>query len=591
MRRKVRTAATRRPGRRAGDGGSGSLPGMPLRSLLLAFALATLAAAPAQADITVSNVSAKPANVKAGASSDFTLAFDLGGSETIRDLDVNLPPGLIGNPNNAAQCKQADFDNDACPPASKVGTQTVNVTVAGLVPMELSGEVFNLVPPPEKHEPAQLGIKLNAPPPAPPQHLRSDVNVRPSDSGLTSTIRGIPDNLNGIGLHIDKISLTLAAKSGANKAFMTNPTSCDPATTALKAVGNGNGVATNQAAFTPTNCADLPFAPKLSATVGEKGLTGANTLPPLSSVITQEPGEANSKQAKVTLLTPLGPNTQAITNACPVAQYDADQCPDTSIAGHATAVTPLLPSPLTGPVRVVEVPGGLPKVVVYLNGLINVRLTGDIALTAAGTETTFAGIPDVPLSRFQLDFNGGPSGLVGTSKDLCDIAAGIKGEFLAHSGATKTETITPTVQGCSKSNPPPTTGKSPRPTGAASLSHLAGKSPTLKASAKRRSGGKRLSFVSVRLPSGLSFARAKLKAGLKKTKGASASLGGRRTLRLRSKSPTGLTSISATARKGALKISKKLRKRVRKHPKVKLTLRITEVGGRVTTLTKRVKLR
>ena len=36
---------------------------------------------------------------------------------------------------------------------------------------------------------------------------------------------------------------------------------------------------------------------------------------------------------------------------------------------------------------------------------------------------------------------------------------------------------------------------------------------------------------------------------------------------------------------------KKLRKRVKKHPKVKVTLRITEVGGRVTTVTRRVKLR
>jgi hypothetical protein len=44
-------------------------------------------------------------------------------------------------------------------------------------------------------------------------------------------------------------------------------------------------------------------------------------------------------------------------------------------------------------------------------------------------------------------------------------------------------------------------------------------------------------------------------------------------------------------RKGALKVSKKLRKRVRKHPKVKVVLRITEVGGRTTTLTKRVRLR
>src|SRR3954449_6271307 len=202
---------------------------MPLRTTLVALAALLFAAPAAQADITVSNVSAKPADVKAGAHSDFTLSFDLGGSETIRDLDVNLPAGLIGNPNNAAQCKQADFDNDACPAASKVGTQTVNVTVGGLVTTDASGEVFNLVP--DKPEPAQLGIKLNPPPPAAPQHLKSDVTVRPSDSGLTSTIRNIPNQLNGLPLHINKITLALQAQSGAKKPFMTNPTSCDPAPT------------------------------------------------------------------------------------------------------------------------------------------------------------------------------------------------------------------------------------------------------------------------------------------------------------------------------------------------------------------------
>src|SRR5436305_13685403 len=100
----------------------------------------------------------------------------------------------------------------------------------------------------------------------------------------------------GIPLHINSISLTLLAKSGANKAFMTNPTSCDPAVTTLHVVGDGNTAADNQASFTPTNCAALPFWPKLYATVGAKGLTAARSGPPLTTVITQQPGEANPKQ-------------------------------------------------------------------------------------------------------------------------------------------------------------------------------------------------------------------------------------------------------------------------------------------------------
>src|SRR4051794_7638478 len=204
---------------------------MPLRSPFIAAAcLSLLAPATATADITVSNVQAKPANTKAGANSDFTLSFDLGGSETIRDLDVNLPPGLLGNPNNAARCTQAQFSSDSCPPQSKVGTQTVTLRLLGVIPGSFDGEVYNLVP--DKPEPAQLGVKLTTP--AGTQHLKSDTNVRP-DGGLTSTTRGIPDNANGASIQIDRISLTLQAKSGANKPVMTKPTPCGSHTTARPA--------------------------------------------------------------------------------------------------------------------------------------------------------------------------------------------------------------------------------------------------------------------------------------------------------------------------------------------------------------------
>src|SRR3954451_24013893 len=105
---------------------------MPLRPApLAALCAALLAPAAAHADITVSNVQAKPADTKAGGNSNFTLSFDLGGSETIRDLDVNLPPGLLGNPNSATRCSQAEFNTDSCPGTSKVGTQTVNLTILG----------------------------------------------------------------------------------------------------------------------------------------------------------------------------------------------------------------------------------------------------------------------------------------------------------------------------------------------------------------------------------------------------------------------------------------------------------------------------
>lgn len=576
---------------------------MPLRVALLTLAIAALGAAPAQADITISNVTAAPTSLDAtppvtaaGGHPNFTLSFDLGGDESIKDLDVNLPAGLLGNPNAPSKCTKAQFDSDMCPPESKVGTQTVTADISILTNQQLNGEVFNLEP--HEGEPARLGIRLDPPggiPLLPTTRLESPVRIRSeSDSGLTSILRDIPDQSSGMSIKITHISLTLLAKAGTGKFFMSNPTSCDPAVTTLHAVGHGTptaGTADGQAAFTPTACDALPFAPKISGTVGATGLTAARSVPPLTTVIQQADGEAATKSAKVTLLSPLGPNVGALANVCSVAEYDSDTCPEKSIVGQAQAVTPLLAAPLSGPVRIVDVPGNLPRLVVYLNGLINIRLSGAIQLGAEGTETTFAGIPDVPLSRFQLDFAGGPNGLVGTTEDLCKQGPSIKGEFTSHSGKTVTVTSAATVKGCPAGTGGGGNTKTPRPIAAVALRKLAGASPVLSVTAKRRAGGKLLRSIAVVLPGPLSFDRGTLSVGLKAAKGLKASLSGKRTLRLRTKSAKGAAKIGAVLSKGALKVSKGLRGRVGKHPKVTVKVKVTEVGGRVTTLRKSVTVR
>jgi hypothetical protein len=411
------------------------------------------------------------------------------------------------------------------------------------------------------------------------------VRIRPEDSGLTSILRDIPSDFK-----INKISLTLQAKAGTGKDFMTNPTSCGPATTKLHAVGYSGGVADAEGAFTPTNCEALPFAPKLSAKVGDKDNTKARSMPPLTTVIEQAPGEAATKSARVTLLAPLSPNVGALANVCSVADFDADKCPAKSVVGEATAVTPLLATPLKGPVRIVENPGNLPKLVLYLNGLINIRLVGNIQLAAEGTETTFAGIPDVPLTRFQLDFTAGASGLVGTNEDLCKNTPSLKGEFTAHSGKTSTVTTPATVQGCGSnvSNPPP--AKNTKPIGAATLSRLATSKPVLKASVKRRTGGKKIRSLGISLPRGLSFDRGTLKVGVRGTSKVLLPVATKRRIVLRTKSKKGADLLAATVKPG-LVVSSSLRKRVRKHPKVTIVLRATDVSGKTFTLRRRVPLR
>lgn len=535
------------------------------RSLLLALAIGLLAAAPASASIEVKNVTAAPADKQAGAHSNFTLAFDIGGDSGVKDLEIDLPPGLIGNPNVPAKCTKEQFQSDSCPPESKVGTQTVNATVL-ILPVDVSGEVFNLVPNPG--EPARLGIKLDAP--TGTIRLESSVRVRTeSDNGLTSRIENIPNDFK-----INKISLTLNADANKGK-FETNPTSCKPAPTKLRATAYDGTTAAGEGGFTPTGCEKLAYNPKLTAKVGAEGSTAAGSIPPLSTVIEQGPDESASRSASVTLLKPLGPNAASLNNVCKVADYNADKCGETSIVGQATAVTPLLPSPLSGPVRLVENPGNLPKVVVYLNGLINIRLAADIALQPDGTTTTFPTLPDVPLSRFQLDFKGGPTGLVGTTADLCSNDALINGKLSSQSGKDLTVSTKAVVTGCKGGggnvNPPGAGAK--KPLASVSLRRLAGRRPLFVAHVKRRSGGKKLRQVRITLPKGLS---------LKK---------GRRTLVVRSRSKSGAARLDRTVTNGKLRVSRALKRRVKRHPRLIVKLVVTDLSGSKTTLKKRVRAR
>src|SRR4051812_19857978 len=113
---------------------------MPLRRIVILATLAlAVTAAPASADITISNVDAKPADTKAGATTNFTLSFDIAGSEGIRDLDVALPAGLLGNPNTPGKCTGEQFDSGSCPANSQVGEQTVQATLL-LVPTTVQGK-------------------------------------------------------------------------------------------------------------------------------------------------------------------------------------------------------------------------------------------------------------------------------------------------------------------------------------------------------------------------------------------------------------------------------------------------------------------
>ena len=92
--------------------------------------------------------------------------FQPGGRQPValpKDLRFNLPPGLVGNPNAAAQCSEADFaavveEANLCPPSSVVGVAAVVAFEPASHVITKTVPVFNLVP--AQGEPARFGLEV-----------------------------------------------------------------------------------------------------------------------------------------------------------------------------------------------------------------------------------------------------------------------------------------------------------------------------------------------------------------------------------------------------------------------------------------------
>ena len=100
--------------------------------------------------------------------------------------------------------------------------------------------------------------------------------------------------------------------------------------------------------------------------------------------------------------------------------------PAGSIIGHATATTPVLPVPLTGPAYFVSHGGeAFPSLIVVLQGYgVDVDLVGTTFISKAGiTSSTFKTIPDVPVGTFELTLPEGPYSALTADGNLCQTKA------------------------------------------------------------------------------------------------------------------------------------------------------------------------
>jgi hypothetical protein len=431
-------------------------------STFLAIAAVALVALPASAQAFSVSGTASPSSLAAGAHSNFDIHLAFSGG-TPKDLTIGLPPGEIGDPNATPFCSVAQLNADNCPANTMLGNASSMVSLLGVLPnpLPVSGNVYNVQPQPG--EPARFGIALHALPlPAPlntlvlpPVIIQSGVQLRQSDFGLDTIVRNVPNSatliqLGGSGIPVS-ISITsmdlslFGVAPGTGRPFLRNPTSCTPHHAAFSAVPySGSGASGQAPAFTPTNCLALDFSPAFSAKIGGKGHTATSTRTSASTSIDQDNGEAGLLRAQVAIPPDLNPDLNLLGNRCSPAQFLASSCPPNSVMGSAIATSPLLTQPLSGPVVLVDT-GGIPNFGLDLRGQLHLQLQGSLSLEKV---VTFDGLPDIPISHFQLTFTPSP-GLLIASRNLCvPPPPNFHADFLGYNGKSASVDAAATVDGC-----------------------------------------------------------------------------------------------------------------------------------------------
>ena len=76
----------------------------------------------------------------------------------------------------------------------------------------------------------------------------------------------------------------------------------------------------------------------------------------------------------------------------------------------------------------------LPDIVAYLKGQFRVTLVGKVDLVKGRLRTTFANVPDAPVSKFTMNLYGGKQGLLVNSENLCKGKQRAKASFIGQNG-------------------------------------------------------------------------------------------------------------------------------------------------------------
>jgi hypothetical protein len=391
-------------------------------------------------------------SVQAGGFTPFLATFSRkDADQSMQRVSVKMPQGLLGSLVGLPLCPEVQANAGACSSASEIGSVTAGAG-AGPTPFYVTGgKVFMTGP----YEGAPFGLSVVVPAKAGPFDLglvvvRAKVEVDPHTAQLTVTTDPLPQIVGGVPVNLRLVNVTIDRPN-----FTYNPTSCDPTSVSGTMTGGQGATASLSNHFQVTNCGALGFKPKFTVSVSGKTsrANGASLDAKLS--YPKNLGQANIARVKVSLPKQLPSRLTTLQKACTAQTFEADPaaCPAPSRIGTATATTPVLPVPLSGPVYFVSHGGeAFPDLVVALQGYgVTVDLVGTTFINKAGiTSTTFKTIPDVPVGKFELKLPQGKYSALAANGNLCQTKLEMPTAFIAQDGTEIHQTTPITTTGCTK---------------------------------------------------------------------------------------------------------------------------------------------
>jgi hypothetical protein len=396
---------------------------------------------------------------------DFSMLLSRGDDQQrISSLQFTTPEGLLAMISSVPLCGEPQAALGTCPAASHIG-HTVVTSGPGPYPLVVPqpGEPEASISLTGPYDGAPYGLSIAVPVIAGPFNLgtevvRAKIEVNRRTSQVTITTGKLPGILDGIPTDLRSIYAVID-----RPGFMFNPSDCSPMAFTGTAVSAEGATAALSSPFQVGSCQSLKFKPDFKVTTSGRTskANGASLAVKILYPTTGAPGnnqassQANIAKVKVELPKRLPSRLTTLQKACRAAVFTVNpaNCPPQSAVGHASASTPVLSGPVSGPVYFVSHGGeAFPSLIAVLQGQgITVELEGTTFISKQGiTTSTFKAVPDVPISGFELTLPQGPYSALAANGNLCKGALEMPTEFVGHNGAVIDQETKITVEGCSK---------------------------------------------------------------------------------------------------------------------------------------------